>query len=118
MQLPVRPLSADSARTRPSPVGGDRRAIVEWPAGKPQPRGYWITNLTDRSLVDIVSLAKLSLQVGPRIEQFARQFGLRDYEGRTFAGWHHHVTLATAAYVFHVLSLLRGEHQHDSESVA
>ena len=98
----------------------ERRAIVEWPLGKPQPRGYWITNLSDRPLAELVGLAKLSRQVGPRIEGFARQFGLRDYEGRTFAGWHHHVTLATAAYVFHILSLLRGEHDahSDSESVA
>jgi SRSO17 transposase len=116
LQLPVRSPAAEAGRPRPPAAPVDRRAIVEWPAGKPQPRGYWITNLTDRSLADVVALAKLSLQVGPRIERFAQQFGLRDYEGRTFGGWHHHVTLATAAYVFHILNLLRGEHESAPES--
>jgi SRSO17 transposase len=95
----------DRRNVRP-PVGPERRLVAEWPFSKPQPRGYWITNITDRPLIGLVSLIKVRQQVGQRIESFAEQFGLRDYEGRTFAGWHHHVTLATAAYVFHVLRSL------------
>jgi SRSO17 transposase len=26
------------------------------------------------------------------------EFGLGDFEGRSFRGWHHHVTLASAAF--------------------
>ena len=92
--------------------------IVEWPFGKPQPRGFWITNVADRPLADVVALAKLRHQVGPHIEEFANQFGLRDYEGRTFAGWHHHVTLATAAYVYHVLGTVREEERLARAAIA
>ena len=109
LQVRVRSNPTDEPASRSAAPVADRQLIAEWPFAKPQPRGYWITNITDRSLADVVGLAKLSLQAGPRIEQFAHQFGLRDYEGRTFAGWHHHVTLATAAYVFHVLTALHDE---------
>lgn len=104
LQVPVRGATADAAANRPA----ERRLISEWPLSKPQPRGYWITN-TDRPLAELVSLSKLHQRVGPRVEEFADQFGLRDYEGRTFAGWHHHVTLVTAAYVFRVLDSMRDQ---------
>jgi hypothetical protein len=86
-----------------------RQLLVEWPLGKPQPRGYWITNITDRSLADLVALAKLRQSVKSHLETFANRFGLRDYEGRTFAGWHHHVTLASAAYVYDILGAEQGD---------
>jgi hypothetical protein len=101
LQAPVRLAAADNGSTP-----GERRLIAEWPLTKPHPRGYWITN-SDRPLPDLVPLSKLGQRVSPRIEEFADQFGLRDYEGRTFAGWHHHVTLATAAYIFRVLDSMR-----------
>ena len=97
-QVPVRLPSNCPPGTQPA----ERQLIAEWPLTKPQPRGYWITN-TDRPLADLVPLSRLRQRVAARIEEFAERFGLRDYEGRTFAGWHHHVTLATAAYTFCVL---------------
>jgi hypothetical protein len=103
MQLGVRPTHSEHQVGRAGPALAERQMIVEWPFGKPQPRGFWVTNITDRPLAELVSLAKLRHQVGPHMEEFAEQFGLRDYEGRTFAGWHHHVTLATAAYVYQIL---------------
>ena len=54
---------------------------------------------------------RLRQRVAARIEEFADRFGLRDYEGRTFAGWHHHVTLATAAHTFCVLDDMLNEPQ-------
>jgi hypothetical protein len=106
LQVPVGAPGEGPAR----PVGPlpPRRLLVEWPLSKPQPRGYWVTNINDYTLAEVVSLAKLRQRVGPRIEELAGRFGLRDYEGRTFAGWHRHVTLATAAHIFDVLSSLRG----------
>src|SRR5437764_2489785 len=102
LQIPVRPPAADVPAVPPA-APPSRQLIVEWPLGKPQPRGYWLTNITDRPLADLVALGKLRQRVGSHLEGFADRFGLRDYEGRTFAGWHHHVTLATAAYVYDIL---------------
>jgi SRSO17 transposase len=103
IRLPIRPAPVDATGPRP-PVGAPPRLLVsEWPFGKNRPVDYWVTNVTDRPLGELVALAKHQLCVGPRIEQLGDRFGLRDYEGRTFAGWHHHVTLATAAFAYHVL---------------
>lgn len=107
LSLPIqlaRPRPDRSAAPQP-----DYHLIVEWPFGKIQPRGFWITDIDDRSLADLIAVVKLPPLVNTRLEDFAGRFGLRDYEGRTFAGWHHHVTLVSAAYIFSLL---------DSELVA
>jgi hypothetical protein len=103
VQIPVRLLGGESG-SNGNGNGRPRRLLVaEWPLSKPHPRGFWITNLVDLPLAELVALAKKQECIGPQIENFAGQFGLRDYEGRTFAGWHHHVTLASAACAFQVL---------------
>lgn len=107
LTIPVMPVRPESA-SRPSGPKQEYQLVVEWPFGKPQPRGYWITNVTDRSLTDLVTLIKLPRLVDTRIEEFADRFGLRDYEGRTFAGWHHHVTLVSAAHIFSLLDAMGG----------
>jgi SRSO17 transposase len=103
VQLPVRSQPGDAA----TPPSSQQYLLTEWPIGHECPRGFWITNIVDRPLTELVRLAKSHQLVSPSIERLAGQFGLRDHEGRTFAGWHHHVTLATAAYTFHVLDKLR-----------
>lgn len=108
LQVPVQSPDADRRGARAN-GRAQRRLLVEWPLSKPHPRGYWITNIQDGRLDELVALAKLRQQVGPRIEELAGRFGLRDYEGRTFVGWHRHVTLATAAHIFDLLSVLRDE---------
>jgi hypothetical protein len=118
LQVPVRSPATDGPAARSVVPPPARRLVAEWPLSRPQPRGYWITNITDRPLADLVALAKLRQRVGSRINRFADQFGLRDYEGRTFAGWHHHVTLATAAYIFDVLNRLRDEARYDGDGAA
>ncbi|MGC9670563.1 IS701 family transposase [Planosporangium sp. 12N6] len=107
LHLPIRATLSDGMGGRPPGPAPQRVLLCEWPLGKPRPRGFWITNMVDQPLTELVALAKQRHLVGPRIEQFAGQYGLRDYEGRTFAGWHHHVTLATAAYTYRVLNDLR-----------
>ena len=32
--------------------------------------------------------------------EMADRYGLFDFEGRSFPGWHHHVTLVSAAYLY------------------
>lgn len=85
---------------------GSRMLLCEWPVDSPRPGGFWITNLIDRRLADVVLLAKLGAAAGPRFEQLAGGFGLREYAGRTFAGWHHHLTLVAAACTYRVLERL------------
>jgi hypothetical protein len=105
LTVPIMPVRPDNPARPPAHEPG-YQLVVEWPFGKPQPRGYWITNVDDRPLADLVSLIKLPRLVDERVEEFAEKFGLRDYEGRTFAGWHHHVTLVSAAYIYSLLDTM------------
>jgi SRSO17 transposase len=107
LQLPVRATLTDGVGGRSGGPAPHRILLCEWPLGKARPRSFWLTNMVDRPLADLVSMAKIRLLAAPRLEAFADRYGLRDYEGRTFAGWHHHVTLASAAYTYDVLSELR-----------
>ncbi|MFJ9521986.1 IS701 family transposase [Kitasatospora sp. NPDC101801] len=91
--------------TRLSGIRGraPRNLVVEWPFGRPQPRTQWVTNLTSDRLPEVAALAALRHSSGTGCERLQRHYGLADFEGRSFRGWHHHVTLASAALGFHTL---------------
>ena len=86
-----------------NPPRSPRLLLVEWPLGKSEPRAFWITNMVDRPVPELTALAKLRLRTQQDLEMLSSQFGLCDYEGRSFRGWHHHVTLASMAYAFDTL---------------
>ncbi|GAB1688728.1 IS701 family transposase [Krasilnikovia sp. M28-CT-15] len=104
LQLPVRATLSDGVAGRAHGPAPQRTLLCEWPLGKARPRGFWLTNMVDRPLSELVALAKIRLHAAPRLEAFADRYGLRDYEGRTFAGWHHHVALCSAAYTYDVIA--------------
>jgi SRSO17 transposase len=104
--LPVRAIVSEGVGRRSTGSAPHRVLLCEWPLGKARPLGFWLTNMVDRPLSELVSLAKIRSLVRPRLEAFADRYGLRDYEGRTFAGWHHHVALCSAAYTYDVLAEL------------
>jgi SRSO17 transposase len=85
---------------------GTRRVLAEWswsPAGS-RLRSVWLTNLTTARLPQLVGLVGLSLRAREsELNRLRDEFGLQDFEGRSFAGWHHHVTLVSAAHAFRTL---------------
>lgn len=85
-----------------------RWLLAEWPQGKPRPTAYWTTDIADRPIAELAELARLDHTAGLRLNRLAREAGLFDYEGRSFPGWHHHVTLASAACAFMALRTSRG----------
>ncbi|MEZ0095584.1 IS701 family transposase [Streptacidiphilus sp. EB129] len=95
----VRPTRAEQPRRRP----GARHLVAEWPFGRSQPRAYWVTNLSPHRLTELVALAELRHHSHHGCARLQQDFGLGDFEGRSFRGWHHHVTLASAALAFHAL---------------
>jgi SRSO17 transposase len=76
--------------------------LLEWGLGKPIPRAFWISNMVDCNIEELVTLTRLHAQADVDISKMIDQVGLCDYEGRSFLGWHHHVTLASVAYAFGV----------------
>lgn len=65
-----------------------------------QPARYWITTLTDRRVEEVIRLARSRAAALSTVATLRKRFGVLDFEGRSFPGWHHHMTMASAAYVY------------------
>ncbi|MCW2135476.1 IS701 family transposase [Arthrobacter sp. VKM Ac-2550] len=75
--------------------------ICEWPAGAAEPTDYWLSSLpADTSLKTMVRLAKMRWRIEHDYRELKTGLGLAHFEGRTYPGWHRHVTLVTAAHLF------------------
>jgi SRSO17 transposase len=81
--------------------------LVEWPVDKPEPVKYWLSNLpADTPIVELVRLGKLRWRVEQDYRELKGALGLDHFEGRSFGGWHHHVTLVSVAHGFLTLERL------------
>ncbi|HZD71135.1 MAG TPA: IS701 family transposase [Actinomycetes bacterium] len=84
-----------------------RWLLAEWPQGEPEPVKYWLASLPETtSLQQLVGLAKLRWRVEHDYRELKDALGLDHFEGRSFAGWHHHVTLVSVAHAFVTLERL------------
>jgi SRSO17 transposase len=54
----------------------------------------------DTALADLVESAKLRWRIERDYQELKQEIGLGHYEGRGWRGFHHHATLAIAAYGF------------------
>jgi SRSO17 transposase len=83
--------------------------LVEWPPEADDPTGYWLSTLpADTALKFLVQLAKLRWRVEHDYRELKTGLGLTHFEGRSWIGWHRHVTLVSAAQLF--LTILRAAH--------
>ncbi|WP_176308651.1 IS701 family transposase [Micromonospora sp. NBS 11-29] len=93
-QLPGRVRAGSLAR------GRSRGLLTEWPAGRPRPTGAWLTNLTTVPPAQLIGLARIRHQARQEMSRLYDEFGLNHFEGRSFRGWQHHVTLVSLAQAF------------------
>lgn len=98
-----RVLQAD-AGTRQAHQGQDLPEcwlIAEWPARATEPTRYWLCTLPETtSRARLIRAAKQRWRIEHDYRELKTGLGLDHYEGRKWAGWHHHVTLVTAAHAF------------------
>jgi SRSO17 transposase len=103
-------------RVRPANIGL-RRAhgaqlplawlLCQWPEGEAEPLKYWLANLpATATLFELVRLAKLRWRIELDYRELKDALGLDHFEGRSFRGWHHHVTLVSLAHGFLTLQRL------------
>jgi SRSO17 transposase len=84
-----------------------RWLLVEWPASAAEPVKYWLSNLPDDTpMVELVRLGKLRWRTEQDYRELKGALGLDHFEGRSFPGWHHHVTLVSVAHGFLTLERL------------
>jgi SRSO17 transposase len=75
--------------------------VAEWPPGAPEPVKYWLSNMDARTPLKIlVRLAKIRWRVEHDYRGLKTGLGLDHFEGRSFIGWHRHVTLVVLARAF------------------
>lgn len=90
---------------RPDSGPGEVMLLGVGDEGGHWPAKLWLTNLTTTAPASLVRLSKLADRVDRDFTEIADRVGIRDYSGRSFSGWHRHVTLASAAHA--VVALAR-----------
>lgn len=84
--------------------------LIEWPPKENNPTKYWFANLPETTdLQDLVYWAKIRWFVEQNYQQLKDELGLDHFEGRSWNGWHHHVTLTMIAFAFLVLEGFRSK---------
>ncbi|MFI1681262.1 IS701 family transposase [Streptomyces sp. NPDC020607] len=68
--------------------------------GSPGVGRIWLTSLVGPRLHDLLPLVQAQSGTAAALADLTENYGLRDFEGRSFPGWHHHMTLASAAYAY------------------
>ena len=87
-----------------------RGLLVEWPRGEKEPTKYFLCDLpTHYTLRRLVRAAKSRWKIEQDYQQLKEELGLDHYEGRSWRGWHHHVTLVMLAHAFLTIENLRGK---------
>lgn len=75
--------------------------IIEWPKGEETPTDYWLSNLPQNTPRErLARLARLRWTIELDYKQLKGELGLDHYEGRSYAGFHHHCALVTCAHAF------------------
>jgi hypothetical protein len=101
----VRAEHRDDVRAQQRP---EQWALIEWPEGHKEPMKYWLSTLpADIALERMVLEAKMRWRIECGYQDLKQVLGLGDYEGRGWRGFHHHASLATAAYGFLMAQQLR-----------
>jgi SRSO17 transposase len=105
--LRVRPAGI---RLRRATRGGQlpvRWLLAEWPDSEPEPIKYWLAALPETTPLErLVGLAKLRWRVEHDYRELKDALGLDHFEGRSWQGWHHHVTIVSVAHAFVTLERL------------
>ena len=107
LALRVRPANVQLRRAAGEDELPLRWLVCEWPDEADEPIKYWLSNLpADTPLKRLVSLAKLRWRIEQDYRELKDALGLDHFEGRSFRGWHHHVTLVSLAHGFLTLERL------------
>jgi len=79
----------------------ERWLIAEWPDDEPEPVTYWLSSQpADTPPADLIRTAKIRWRIEHDYRELKTGLGLDHFEGRSWTGWHRHVTLVTAAHLF------------------
>ena len=82
--------------------------VIEWPEGEPQPTKSILTTLPRRmSKKEIIRIVKERWRIERTYQDLKGELGLDHFEGRSFPGWHHHVSVVLCCYAYIVAERAR-----------
>ncbi|WFE62826.1 transposase [Micromonospora sp. WMMD714] len=92
--------------TTPQPHGGHTTRIVrligEWTDTCGFTR-FWVTTMVRTSLSEVLDLTRNTFCNQADNDAITTDHGLRDFEGRSYRGLHHHLTMVSAAFAYTAL---------------
>jgi SRSO17 transposase len=82
--------------------------LIEWPKGESAPTKFVLSTMpVNTSCKQLVRTFKSRWRIERSYEDLKGELGLDHYEGRSFIGWHHHVSVVLACYAFLVAEQVR-----------
>ncbi|MFZ3474218.1 IS701 family transposase [Streptomyces sp. 4.24] len=82
-----------------------QRLVAEVAASPKRPSRFWVTSLRDARPTTVRGIAHRTALTDVAVWDVQTELGLLDFEGRSFPGWHHHMTLASATYLYRQLGV-------------
>ncbi|MET9734932.1 transposase [Streptomyces sp. NPDC006458] len=80
------------------------------------PGEFWLTNLPRAQFGTVYRTAMLAKSVERDMVEVSEPLGARDFAGRSFRGWHHHMTMVSVAHA--VTALTRALYEHESAGLS
>jgi len=107
----VRPANRDIPRSRDGSLP-ECWLLAEWPPEADEPTDYWLSTLPeDTPIAGLARLAKIRWRIEHDYRELKTGLGLDHFEGRSYLGWHRHVTLAVLAQAF--ITMIRTDPKDD-----
>ncbi|WP_328969222.1 IS701 family transposase [Streptomyces sp. NBC_00239] len=105
------PGAATTAAAPGAGTAGGLLLLGEWTDPRSGPAALWVTNTPRVRPETLLRTTRLTSRVDHDLERYGEAAGLRDFEGRSFRGWHRHITLASAAHALAALGDLPPGHE-------
>jgi SRSO17 transposase len=82
--------------------------VMEWLEGETEPTKFVLTTLPRRmNKIEIIRIIKERWRTEILYEELKEELGLDHFEGRSFIGWHHHVSVVLCCYAFVISERMR-----------
>lgn len=82
--------------------------VMEWLEGETEPTKFILTTLPRRmNKIEIIRIIKERWRTEILYEELKEELGLDHFEGRSFIGWHHHISVVLCCYAFVIAERMR-----------
>jgi len=112
--------------TRPAKEREELWLLVEWRDGESEPANYFLSSMALRtSRKKLIGIVMQRWRTERAYQDLKGELGLDHFEGRSFPGWHHHISVVLRCYAFVVAERVRRfppsearKNQDDADTVA